>query len=87
MLLKIDDEILSGVDDLHWLLTLDRANKPCTLLIMRGAHIESVTITFPKPTAEPFGSRQNFDNERAKLSQKASAPCLRPGYGERSSST
>src|SRR5262245_8807912 len=44
VLLKFDDEILSGVDDLHRLLTLDRANKPCTLLIMRGAHIESATI-------------------------------------------
>ena len=44
VLLKFDDEILSGVDDLHRLLTLDRANKPCTLLIMRGAHIEGATI-------------------------------------------
>jgi len=44
VLLKFDDHDLGGVDDLHRLLTADRAGKPATVLIMRGAHIESATI-------------------------------------------
>jgi S1-C subfamily serine protease len=44
ILLKLDDHILAGVDDLHRLLTLERANKPGNLTILRGSHIESVAI-------------------------------------------
>jgi S1-C subfamily serine protease len=44
ILLKLDEYVLAGVDDLHRLLTLERANKPSSLTILRGSHIESVAI-------------------------------------------
>src|SRR5258706_5518672 len=44
ILLKFDDHVLAGVDDLHRLLTLERANKLGNLTILRGSHIESVVI-------------------------------------------
>ena len=44
ILLKLDDHLLAGVDDLHRLLTPDRADKQSNLSVMRGPHIESVTI-------------------------------------------
>ncbi|HXJ01684.1 MAG TPA: trypsin-like peptidase domain-containing protein [Micropepsaceae bacterium] len=44
VLLKFHDHILAGVDDLHRLLTLERAGKPANLSILRGSHIESMTI-------------------------------------------
>jgi S1-C subfamily serine protease len=44
IILKFDEHFLAGVDDLHRLLTLERANKPSTLTILRGSHIESVAI-------------------------------------------
>ena len=44
VLLKLDDHILAGVDDLHRLLTLERANRNSNLLILRGPSIESVAI-------------------------------------------
>jgi S1-C subfamily serine protease len=44
ILLKFDDHLLAGVDDLHRLLTLDRADRQSNLSVMRGPHIESVTI-------------------------------------------
>ena len=44
VLLKFDDHILAGVDDLHRLLTLERANKQGKLMVLRGPHIESETI-------------------------------------------
>src|SRR6202035_644670 len=42
ILLKLDDYILSGVDDLHRLLTLERANTQSHLMVLRGSHIESI---------------------------------------------
>jgi S1-C subfamily serine protease len=47
ILLKLDEHILAGVDDLHRLLTLERANTPSNLTVLRGSHIESVSI-FPE---------------------------------------
>src|SRR5712671_2525953 len=44
ILLKFDDHVLAGVDDLHRLLTLERANNLGNLTILRGSHIESVVI-------------------------------------------
>jgi len=44
VLLKFDDHILAGVDDLHRLLTLERANTQAKLMVLRGPHIESATI-------------------------------------------
>jgi S1-C subfamily serine protease len=44
ILLKLDEHILAGVDDLHRLLTLERANKSSNLTILRGSHIESFAI-------------------------------------------
>jgi S1-C subfamily serine protease len=44
ILLKPDDQLLAGVDDQHRLLTLDRADKQSNLSVMRGPHIQSVTI-------------------------------------------
>jgi S1-C subfamily serine protease len=44
ILLKLDEHILAGVDDLHRLLTLERANKSSNLTILRDSHIESVAI-------------------------------------------
>ena len=44
ILLKLDDHILAGVDDLHRLLTLERANGNSNLLILRGPSIERIAI-------------------------------------------
>jgi S1-C subfamily serine protease len=44
LLLTFDGHTLSGVDDLHRLLTSDRADKSIAITLMRGAHIESVMI-------------------------------------------
>jgi S1-C subfamily serine protease len=44
ILLTFDGHALSGVDDLHRLLTSERADKSITITLMRGAHIEGVTI-------------------------------------------
>jgi S1-C subfamily serine protease len=44
VLLTFDGHLLSGVDDLHRLLTSERAGKNVAITLMRGAHIESVTI-------------------------------------------
>ncbi len=44
ILMKFDDQILTGVDDLHRLLTVERAKKTCSLLVLRGARIETVPI-------------------------------------------
>jgi S1-C subfamily serine protease len=45
VLLTFDGHALSGVDDLHRLLTSERAGKSLTISLMRGVRIESVTIT------------------------------------------
>jgi S1-C subfamily serine protease len=45
ILLKLDDEILVSVDDLHRLLTLERANRNSNLSILRGPSIENITIS------------------------------------------
>lgn len=50
VLLTFDGHVLSGVDDLHRLLTRERAGKNVAVTLMRGAHIEGVTIV---PQAEP----------------------------------
>jgi S1-C subfamily serine protease len=44
ILLKLDEHVLSGVDDLHRLLTVERANKESRLTLLRGASIERVAI-------------------------------------------
>jgi S1-C subfamily serine protease len=49
VLITFDSHVLSGVDDLHRLLTSERAGKNVTITLVRGAHIESVTIV---PRAE-----------------------------------
>jgi S1-C subfamily serine protease len=49
VLLTFDGYVLSAVDDLHRLLTSERAGKSISITLMRGAHIESVTIV---PQAE-----------------------------------
>jgi len=49
VLLTFDSHALSGVDDLHRLLTSERAGKTVAITLMRGAHIESATIV---PQAE-----------------------------------
>jgi S1-C subfamily serine protease len=45
ILLKLDEHVLAGVDDLHRLLTLERANKRSNLTVMRGPHVESIAIS------------------------------------------
>jgi S1-C subfamily serine protease len=50
ILLTFDGEPLSGVDDLHRLLTSERADRSVAVTLMRGAHIESVTVV---PQSEP----------------------------------
>jgi S1-C subfamily serine protease len=44
ILLKLDDHLVTGVDDLHRLLTPERANTPCILTLVRGVEIETITI-------------------------------------------
>jgi S1-C subfamily serine protease len=44
ILLKLDDMVLSGVDDLHRLLTAERADVASQLTILRGREIERVAI-------------------------------------------
>jgi S1-C subfamily serine protease len=44
VLLTFDGHVLSGVDDLHRLLTSDRAGKNFSVTLVRGPHIESVTL-------------------------------------------
>jgi S1-C subfamily serine protease len=44
VLLTLDEHILGGVDDLHRLLTLERAHKESHVTVLRGAHIETVAI-------------------------------------------
>jgi S1-C subfamily serine protease len=45
ILLQLDEEALSGVDDLHRLLTAERAHRNCTLLVLRKGGIEKLQIT------------------------------------------
>ncbi|HYM17695.1 MAG TPA: trypsin-like peptidase domain-containing protein [Micropepsaceae bacterium] len=45
VLLKLDDHVLGGVDDLHRLLTPERANIASSLTLLRGREIERLTIT------------------------------------------
>ncbi len=45
ILLKLDDHVLGGVDDLHRLLTVERASVESRLTVLRGSSIERVTIT------------------------------------------
>jgi S1-C subfamily serine protease len=49
VLLTFDGHALSGVDDLHRLLTSERAGKSIVITLVRGTHIQSVTIV---PQAE-----------------------------------
>jgi S1-C subfamily serine protease len=44
ILLKLDEHVLGGVDDLHRLLTQERVNVPSTLTVLRAREIERVTI-------------------------------------------
>jgi S1-C subfamily serine protease len=48
ILLKFDEHVLTGVDDLHRLLTLERANQESRLTILRGREIDRIAIT-PQP--------------------------------------
>jgi S1-C subfamily serine protease len=45
ILLKLDDHVLAGVDDLHRLLTAERAGRDSVVSVLRDAHIESIPIT------------------------------------------
>ena len=49
VLLTFDGHVLSGVDDLHRLLTSERAGKSIAITLVRGTHIQSVAIV---PQAE-----------------------------------
>jgi len=44
IILKLDEHALAGVDDLHRLLTAERANRESHLTVLRGPSIERVTI-------------------------------------------
>ncbi len=44
VLLKLDEEVLTGVDDLHRLLTAERANKESALTLLRAKEIKTVAI-------------------------------------------
>ena len=44
IMLQLDEHVLGGVDDLHRLLTDERANRRCTLMLLRGGSIEKVEI-------------------------------------------
>jgi S1-C subfamily serine protease len=44
VLLTFDEHALGGVDDLHRLLTLERANKEAALSVLRGAEILKISI-------------------------------------------
>jgi S1-C subfamily serine protease len=44
LLLSLDGHVLSGVDDLHRLLTSERAGRSVPVTFVRGTHIETVTI-------------------------------------------
>lgn len=48
ILLKFDGRILAGVDDLHRLLTDERADKTVPLSVLRGPEIQALTI-IPQP--------------------------------------
>ena len=45
VLLQIEDQMISGVDSLHRVLTAELANTSCQLSILRGARVENVEIT------------------------------------------
>jgi S1-C subfamily serine protease len=45
MLLTLDGEDISSVDDLHRFLTADRANRPVSAQVLRRSSIEALTIT------------------------------------------
>ncbi|HEX5281910.1 MAG TPA: trypsin-like peptidase domain-containing protein [Micropepsaceae bacterium] len=45
ILLKFDDQILSGVDDLHRLLTAERAGKACAVTILHPPSVETLIVT------------------------------------------
>ncbi len=45
ILLKLEDHVLGGVDDLHRLLTPERANASASLTLLRGREIERIAIT------------------------------------------
>ena len=45
VLLKLDEHVLGGVDDLHRLLTPERAKVASSLTLLRGREIERLTIT------------------------------------------
>jgi S1-C subfamily serine protease len=47
ILLALDGENISSVDDLHSFLTAERANKPMSALVLRRASIEVITIIPP----------------------------------------
>jgi len=44
VLLKLDEEVLTGVDDLHRLLTAERANRETALTVLRAKEIKTVAI-------------------------------------------
>jgi len=44
VLLKLDDEVLTGVDDLHRLLTVERAQSECVLSVLRAKEIKTIAI-------------------------------------------
>jgi S1-C subfamily serine protease len=44
ILLKLGDHIVGGVDDLHRLLTAERANRQSYVTVLRGPSIERIAI-------------------------------------------
>jgi serine protease Do len=44
LLLTFDRHELGGVDDLHRLLTAERAGRECALTIVRGSKLEPITV-------------------------------------------
>ncbi|HEY2446006.1 MAG TPA: trypsin-like peptidase domain-containing protein [Rhizomicrobium sp.] len=44
IVLTFDSEVVTGVDDLHRLLTIERANAANSITIVRGTHIETLSI-------------------------------------------
>src|SRR5262249_17753708 len=44
ILLKFDDHVVGGVDDLHRLLTAERANQQSYITVLRGPSIERIAI-------------------------------------------
>jgi S1-C subfamily serine protease len=45
LLLVFDDQVIASVDDLHRMLTAERAGRPCQVEVLRERRIETLTVT------------------------------------------